>query len=76
MSANRTPARPRLKGTQPSTLGWIAIIIFLFLAGLGAIAAISAISVYSALAQGLPDPRTLQDIPRINITYITKTKAA
>src|SRR6478736_7564418 len=63
MSADRTPARPRGPRTQPSTLGWLAIIVFMFLAGVGAIAAVSAIGVYTSLAQGLPDPRTLQDIP-------------
>ena len=63
MSANRAPARPRRRRDQPSTLGWIAIIVFVFLAGLGAIAAVSAIGVYTSLAQDLPDPRTLQDIP-------------
>src|SRR6478752_2807702 len=62
MSADRTPARPRTR-TQPSTLGWLAIIVFLFLAGVGAIGAIAAVGVYASLAQGLPDPRTLQDIP-------------
>src|SRR6478736_4897560 len=63
MSADRTPARPRGPRTQPSTLGWLAIIVFLFLAGVGAIGAIAAVGVYASLAQGLPDPRTLQDIP-------------
>ncbi len=63
MSANRTPARPRGRRTQPSTLGWIALIVFMFLAGVGAIGALTAIGLYTSLAADLPDPRTLENIP-------------
>ena len=38
MSAARTPSR-----TSPNTAGWIAIIVFVFLAGVGAIAALAAV---------------------------------
>ena len=51
MSAATTPVRPNRsrRRTQPSTAGWVAIIVFLFLAGIGAIAAFTAISVYASL---------------------------
>jgi membrane carboxypeptidase/penicillin-binding protein len=53
---DREPPRRR------STVGWIAIILFGFLAGIGAIGAIAAVGVYSALASpsGMPDPKTLE----------------
>ena len=38
MSVARTTTR-----TRPNTVGWIAIIIFAFLAGLGTIAALAAV---------------------------------
>ena len=61
--ANRRPqARPRTSGRpQPTTVGWIAIIVFGFMAGLGAIGAIAAIGVYTGLASDpeLPNPKTL-----------------
>lgn len=61
--AYRRPApRPR-RGprTQPTTLGWVAIIIFGFMAGLGAIAAVAGVGFYTALASddSLPNPSTL-----------------
>ena len=54
-----------------STLGWIAIIVFAFLAGLGIIAAIAAVSVYAALANGLPDPQGLTQykLPEETVLY-------
>ena len=54
-AASPTPQR----SSQPTTVGWIAIIVFAFLAGLGAIAAVATVGVYVALASpdGMPDPR-------------------
>src|SRR4029077_7549228 len=59
------PVRPNRsrRRTQPTTAGWVAIIVFLFLAGVGAIGAFAAIGVYASLANDLPDPTTLNDIP-------------
>jgi peptidoglycan glycosyltransferase len=62
-AANRHPAaEPRRRhASQPTTIGWIAIIVFAFLAGIGAIAAVAAVGVYTAIASpdGLPAPETL-----------------
>jgi membrane peptidoglycan carboxypeptidase len=55
-------ARPRAaRRTQPTTGGWIAIIVFVFLAGLGAIAALATVGAYNALASAddLRSPSTL-----------------
>jgi peptidoglycan glycosyltransferase len=46
-----------------STAGWLAIIVFAFLAGIGIILAASAVSVYAALANGLPPVSRLTDLP-------------
>jgi membrane peptidoglycan carboxypeptidase len=65
-------ARPApVRRTQPTTGGWIALIVFLFLAGLGAIAALGTVGVYSALASGLPDPKTLETyaLPEETVVY-------
>jgi membrane peptidoglycan carboxypeptidase len=63
MTAYRRPAaRPRRNGrSQPTTAGWLAVIVFGFLAGLGAIGAFAAVGVYAALASDpeLPKPETL-----------------
>ena len=40
-------------------MGWIAVIVFMFLAGLGAIGAVAAIAVYNSLTVGLDDPNLL-----------------
>ena len=42
-------------------MGWIALIVFGFLAGLGAIGALAAVGIYTSLASDpeLPDPATL-----------------
>jgi membrane peptidoglycan carboxypeptidase len=71
MSSARTAASPRRVRTQPTTVGWIAIILFIFLAGLGAIAAIAAIGVYNALASDLTDPHALTTyvLPEESIIY-------
>ena len=68
MSAARSaPARR----TQPTTGGWIALIVFFFLAGLGAIAALGTVGVYNALASNLPDPKTLESyaLPEETVVY-------
>ena len=63
MTAYRRPAaRPRRNGrSQPTTAGWLAVIVFGFLAGLGAIGAFAAVGVYAALASDdeLLKPETL-----------------
>ena len=72
MSAARPAARPRKPHrTQPTTVGWLAIIIFLFLTGLGAIAAVSAVGAYGALTKDLDDPLTLTDyvLPEETVIY-------
>jgi len=53
---DRPTSRPR------STVGWLAVILFAFLAGIGIIGAISAVTVYAALANGLPDVNQLNDL--------------
>jgi peptidoglycan glycosyltransferase len=65
-------ARPaRVRRTQPTTGGWIALIVFLFLAGLGAIAALATVGAYNALASDLPDPKTLESyaLPEETVVY-------
>jgi peptidoglycan glycosyltransferase len=54
------PARPTRR--RRSTAGWLAIIIFAFFAGIGLIAAISAVAVYGALSNGLPSVTKLEDL--------------
>jgi len=55
--------RPDLPTSRPrSTVGWLAVILFAFLAGIGIIGAISAVTVYAALANGLPDVNQLNDL--------------
>ena len=57
MSAARTAPRQRpSRRTQPTTVGWLAIIMFGFLAGVGAIAAITVVGLYTSLTEGLDDP--------------------
>ena len=53
---DRPTSRPR------STVGWLAVILFAFLAGIGIIGAVSAVTVYAALANGLPDVSQLEDL--------------
>jgi membrane peptidoglycan carboxypeptidase len=65
-------ARPALvRRTQPTTGGWIAVIVFFFLAGLGAIAALGTVGVYNALATNLPNPNTLESyaLPEETVVY-------
>jgi membrane peptidoglycan carboxypeptidase len=64
------PAR-RIRRTRPTTLGWIAIIVFAFLAGLGAIAAVAVVGIYTSLTGNLADPNTLMNyvLPSETILY-------
>jgi len=61
-ASSRRAASPRRTGrSQPTTVGWVAIIVFAFLAGLGAIGAVATVGVYVALAsdRDLPLPSDL-----------------
>ncbi|MGH2476840.1 MAG: transglycosylase domain-containing protein, partial [Candidatus Limnocylindrales bacterium] len=61
-ASRRRAAGPRRNGrSQPTTAGWLAIIAFAFLAGIGAIGAVAAVGVYVALASDpdLPSPSEL-----------------
>jgi membrane peptidoglycan carboxypeptidase len=72
MSASRTVASPRApRRTTPTTVGWIAVILFVFLAGLGAIAAVASVGVYLSLTKGLESPAELTDykLPQETIIY-------
>ncbi len=41
--------------SSPTSTGWIAIIVFLFLAGIGVIAGVAGVGLYASLASGLED---------------------
>jgi peptidoglycan glycosyltransferase len=57
------PNRPlRSESPRRSTAGWLAVIVFSFLAGIGIIAALSVVSVYAALANGLPSVSQLENL--------------
>src|SRR6478752_1952008 len=66
MSAARTAPR-----TSPTTVGWIAIIIFVFLAGLGIIAALAAVAVFNSVNSHLAPPSKLTTyvLPEETIVY-------
>ena len=53
--------RPRNDPARPTTAGWFALIIFFFLAGVGAIAALATISLYTSLASNLTPVEAMQD---------------
>ena len=63
------PRRPR--GRQPTTQGWIAIIVFGFLAGLGVIGALATVGVYIALSSDLASPSALTQyqLPEETVVY-------
>ncbi|HEV8403223.1 MAG TPA: transglycosylase domain-containing protein [Candidatus Limnocylindrales bacterium] len=72
MSAARPATSPRRqRRTSPTTVGWIAIIAFAFLAGIGAITAVAVVGIYRSLATDLPDPSQLTDyvLPEQTIVY-------
>jgi membrane peptidoglycan carboxypeptidase len=71
MSAVQQARPDRAARTRPTTVGWIAVIIFMFLAGLGAVFAIAAVGVYTSLASGLDSPSTLTDyvLPEETVVY-------
>ena len=71
MSAARTAARPRQRRrARPTTIGYIAIIAFLFLAGVGLILGFASVTAFAALTSGLDDPATLTDYPLPEETII------
>ena len=53
--------RPRNDPARPTTAGWFGLILFFFLAGIGAIGALATISLYSALASNLNPVEDMQD---------------
>jgi membrane peptidoglycan carboxypeptidase len=57
-SSYQSQAYPLRRPVEPqrSTAGWLAIIVFAFLAGIGIIVAFSVIAVYASISSNLPDP--------------------
>ena len=53
--------RPRTAPARPTTAGWFGLILFFFLAGIGAIGALATISLYTALATGLNPVTDMED---------------
>ena len=66
MSVARTAAR-----TRPNTAGWIAIIAFVFLAGVGTIAALASVALFSSVSANLAPPSKLTEyvLPEETIVY-------
>ncbi len=56
-------SRRRGRRTSPTTVGWLALIAFAFLAGIGLIGAVTTVAAYTYLASDLKDPATLTQIP-------------
>jgi peptidoglycan glycosyltransferase len=64
MSSTRIADRPRNgRRTRPTSAGWIAIILFAFLAGVGTVAALAVVGAYTTLAYSadLKPPGALKD---------------
>ncbi len=63
MTAYRSQAYPRDREPAPprrrSTLGWVAIILFAFLAGIGLIGALAVLTVYGSVTRDLDPPSAL-----------------
>ena len=61
----------RATGRQPTTQGWIAIIVFAFMAGLGIIGALASVGLYVALASDLrpPSELTQYQLPEETVIY-------
>ena len=57
----RSPG-PGNGSARPTTAGWLALILFFFLAGVGAIAALAVVGVYNSLASNLIPVDTLDDL--------------
>ncbi len=72
MSVSPPAASPR-RGprTRPTTVGWLAVIVFVFLAGLGAISAIAAVSAFASVTSDLAPPSDLRNyvLPEETIIY-------
>jgi peptidoglycan glycosyltransferase len=62
---------PRPSGRQPTTQGWIALILFGFMAGLGVIGALASVGLYVALASDLAPPSQLTQyqLPEETVIY-------
>ena len=69
----RSQAYPVRRAAPPSrsTAGWLAIIVFAFLAGIGIIGAFAVVSVYAAMSTGLPPVSGLTDLrlPQETVLY-------
>ena len=63
--------RPRNDPARPTTAGWFALILFFFLAGIGAIGALATISLYTGLATGLNPVTDMEDyeLPEESIVF-------
>jgi membrane peptidoglycan carboxypeptidase len=63
--------RPRNGPARPTTAGWLGLIVFFFLAGIGAIGALATVSLYTALASNLDPVENLLDyeLPEESIVY-------
>ena len=63
----------RTTGRQPTTQGWIAIIVFAFMAGLGVIGALATVGVYVSLASDpllkSPSELTQYQLPEETVIY-------
>jgi membrane peptidoglycan carboxypeptidase len=70
MSASRTASPRAQRRTTPTTVGWIAVIAFMFLAGLGAIAAIASVGMYLSITKDLASPASLTSYPLPEETII------
>jgi peptidoglycan glycosyltransferase len=57
-SSYRSQAYPVQRPVEPprSTAGWVALIVFAFLAGIGVIVAFAVITAYASISSNLPDP--------------------
>jgi membrane peptidoglycan carboxypeptidase len=70
-SARTTPVR-RVQSPRgnPSTGGYLGVIILLFMAGIGVIGAVAVVGVYNSLASDLPDVRALTTITPVEESII------